>query len=670
MKWFLIISLFISLDLIAQSPDIEELLEQNVEMESGDPEELLEQYQHYLEQPLNLNLASEEQLRHLRLLTEQQLCELLAYRKRYGYFLSMYELQAVKFFDIETIYKIIPYVTVERQLKSPPSMQRMINNGRNTLMIRYSRILEDSEAYQKSSYFGNADRIYARYKFNYSDKLSFGITAEKDPGEAFFKAPQKYGFDFYSAHFFYKPNKLIQSVVLGDYEVKAGQGLIIWNGFGYGKVSDPLYVRKTANILKPYTSVDENRFLRGTAATFKFNNIYLTPFFSSKTIDATVSATEDKGYTTEVSTLLITGLHRTASELSNKNSIIQTVGGAHLKYRFSKIDVGLTVTYASLSADLQPKDAAYNYFRFSGKEALNAGFDYTYVNKGRLFFGETAISSNGGVATLNGFTTKLDLKNTVTILHRYYHKKYHTFFGNSFSESSGINNENGLFISLNSSISKKVRFQGYVDLFKHPWLKYLIDAPSSGADYSGRLIFTPNRKTEIFAQVRWEQKQQNESDNTTPVDHLISHIKKGIRINVAHQPQPRVQLKSRAEYNYYTDENGADERGFLIYQDVSYQFLKIPFKISMRYTLFDTDSWNTRIYAYENDVLYAFSVPAYNDEGARYYLLANYKINRNIEFWGKIAQFYYPQKEVIGTGKEAIEGNRKTDLKLQMRLRV
>ena len=57
--------------------------------------------------------------------------------------------------------------------------------------------------------------------------------------------------------------------------------------------------------------------------------------------------------------------------------------------------------------------------------------------------------------------------------------------------------------------------------------------------------------------------------------------------------------------NYNKEENPF-ETGYLIYQDVVYKPKSSPFSFSFRYGLFDTDSYNSRIYAYENDILYVF----------------------------------------------------------------
>lgn len=85
----------------------------------------------------------------------------------------------------------------------------------------------------------------------------------------------------------------------------------------------------------------------------------------------------------------------------------------------------------------------------------------------------------------------------------------------------------------------------------------------------------------------------------------------------------------------------------------------------MRLQYFETGSYNSRLYAYENDVLYSYSIPVFSDKGIRYYLSYNYDLTKKISFWFRWAQTIYSGNGVIGSGSDEIEGNRKTEIKLQ-----
>jgi hypothetical protein len=51
----------------------------------------------------------------------------------------------------------------------------------------------------------------------------------------------------------------------------------------------------------------------------------------------------------------------------------------------------------------------------------------------------------------------------------------------------------------------------------------------------------------------------------------------------------------------------------------------------LRYCIFRTDNWDSRLYAYENDLLYSFSVPALSGEGSRSYIMIVWKTGKFID---------------------------------------
>jgi hypothetical protein len=87
----------------------------------------------------------------------------------------------------------------------------------------------------------------------------------------------------------------------------------------------------------------------------------------------------------------------------------------------------------------------------------------------------------------------------------------------------------------------------------------------------------------------------------------------------------------------------------------------------MRLQYFETDDYNSRIYAYESDVLYSFSIPALYGKGIRYYTNINYDLTRKLSLWLRWAQTVFQEQEVIGTGLDEIKGNKKSEFKVQMR---
>ena len=123
------------------------------------------------------------------------------------------------------------------------------------------------------------------------------------------------------------------------------------------------------------------------------------------------------------------------------------------------------------------------------------------------------------------------------------------------------------------------------------------------------------------------------------------------------------------EWVLFKEEKRATQHGFLAYQDVAFRKIGSPLHLAGRFCLFDADTYDARIYAYENDVLYAYSIPAFSHRGMRLYLLARYTVTQGIDIWLRFAQTYYTNLDVIGSGLDEIEGNTKSEVKAEVRFK-
>jgi hypothetical protein len=191
------------------------------------------------------------------------------------------------------------------------------------------------------------------------------------------------------------------------------------------------------------------------------------------------------------------------------------------------------------------------------------------------------------------------------------------------------------------------------------------DAPAKGHEYLLRLDYAPNNKWSVYAQYRFEEKQVNKSENLTPIDYLIFTKRQSLRLNFRYRVNSEFELRSRAEFSFFND--GIENRGFVLYQDFVWSPAFAPLKAHFRIAVFDAVDYDTRIYTYENDLLYSFSVPALSGRGTRFYINLSYRINRNWSLWLKFAQTWYSDRNVISSGTEEILGNTRSEIKAQVR---
>lgn len=680
--------------------DIQQQLEniaENSENEDADYTNLLEGLIYYLEHPINLNSATKEELQQLQFLNDIQINYLLRHIEKNGKLITIYELQGINGFDLQTIKKILPYVRVTDHFTTAHfGIDEMFRNGQNVVLIRYSQTLEkqkgfspiDSAALFKSPnsrYIGSPQRVYARYRFTYGTNVSWGITAEKDQGELLFKKKQiaKYdwyekslkgnhgnGFDFYSAHFFLKNIRFVKAFVVGDYQATFGQGLTCWSGLAFGKSADIMSGKKAAAGIRPYTSVDENRFFRGTAATIGYKAFEATAFISRKKIDANVSDTLESGEIAAISSLQETGYHSTPSEIADKDAIDQTIYGGNFAYKSRRLTIGVTALNYQLDKSFNRSLSYNNQFEFSSTHNFNLGLDYNYVFRNFNFFGEQARSKNGGLAFLNGVLISLDPRLTFTLLHRDYQRNFQNLLSNGFAENSLAANEKGIYIGVAVKPVSTITLTAYCDRFEFPWMRYQANGPSNGNDYLAQLNYTPSKKVDMYFRIRERDKQKNTTAADAFINYLIPVKQTNYRVNISYRIMPSVKLKNRVELIDYKLDNNKTQKGYLVYQDFSYNKVGSPLSVSIRYALFQTDSYDSRIYAYESDMPGSYSILSNYDRGSRFYLMLNYNLTRKIEIWLRYAQTYYDNKDVISEGAlTEIQGNTKSEIKAQVRFK-
>ncbi|MCP3932121.1 MAG: helix-hairpin-helix domain-containing protein [Bacteroidetes bacterium] len=639
---------------------------------------LFEALEIYRDHPLNLNEADEEDFRELGLLTDIQILDLISYRNQMGDLIALYELQSIPSFDLASIRRILPYVRVKGGLDDfQVSLPEMIKSGKNDLYIRWARILEEQKGYiedenDQSKYAGNPNSLYLRFKHSYSNRLSIGFTAEKDKGEEFFTGSNKTGFDYYSAHFFLKDyNKTLKAVAIGDFSASMGQGLVLFTGYGSGKGAAVMNIKRTSQTLRSYSSVNETGFLRGAGVTLSpGENWEITAFASRHRRDANLlepDTTDVQDDLQSFSSFLNAGLHRTESEIADEKALGQTTFGGVVKYKTDRWHLALNSLYTSFDKSLFRDLKPYNRFYFKGGQLANMSLDYSYIYQNFNFFGETAISDNGRMATTNGLLIGLDRRADLALLHRHYSKDYQSLFANSFAETDGARNETGFYIGLKLRPLNNWEISSYVDTYKHSWLRFGTDGPSKGIDWLVRLTYKRKRKMEAYLQLRNETKEKNASDAQPKQDFLSPSRLFQARLHLSNRVSKSLELRSRLDMGFSQETGFAKATGILLYQDIIYKSINFPLSFTTRFAVFDTDGYDIRFYAYENDLIYTFSIPAYYHKGTRFYLNLRYKGIRNMTLELRYAQTYWANQQSIGSGYEIIEGQTRSEVKAQVK---
>jgi len=650
--------------------DIIEDLSANSENEL-DLTSIAEDLNRLVENPINLNSCNIDDLSMLSFLTDFQVQSLWEYIQANKPLLNLFELQLVYGFEKGDVFRLAHFIKIEPEAESI-SFQKMVTKGRHELATKMTSVLETAKGYKNSTtsgYLGNKLTIYTRYNYTFSNKLQWGMIGEKDAGEEFFKGNNSKGFDYLSGYVIASNLGHFKRVVVGDFDVEFGQGLTFWSPLSYGKSTNPIGVRKRARGLKQHSSSNENRFLRGAGTTISYKKFDFTIFGSAKKIDANIVDSTNNAEELYTS-LPETGFHRTLSEVRNERTLNEIIAGANLQYSFKKVKTGITFSHLQLNGDFDTETAPSNLFQQLQSSRTTTGV-YSDINlKGHFIFGEISLEPDRGeYAAMAGGIFKLASTIDYSIVVRSYSRGYNTLYSSGFAEGSSASNENGIFNGISINLIKGLKISAFVDMYKFPWLKYRADAPSSGHDYFVQADVRLNQNLSLLVKYRYKNNQENFTSVLVHSTTLINKKSQSIRAQIVYTTENNISLQSRFDYTLVGTDSSKNEQGFLFAQDISYDIPKIPLSISMRFSIFDTDSWNARIYTYENDLLYSFSVPANYSKGTRFYLMAKYSFLNNYDLWLRWSQTYYHSLDQVGSGLDVIDGNRKNDLRLMLRIK-
>jgi hypothetical protein len=697
MKWCsFILSLLCTTQLYAQEParpeiDLEEFAETlfQVQDDDIDYEDLYESLLLLYSNPVNINRATRDELATLYILSIIQINNLLEYINTNGELISLYELQVVPGFDTETIRRVLPFIEVRNGDEfgtSGPLFRRILNEENNYFLLRMDRILETQQGYSPAvdaddrRYLGSATKVYGRFRTSHSKDFSLGFTFEKDAGEQFnWNASNKqYGFDYYSFHFMKENVGNFKKVIFGDYQMQFGQGLLLGAGFNPGKGAETITtVRRSSSGIKPYTSVLESGFMRGAAATYQIKNFEVTTFYSHLGQDANIkNDTTFTDFDEYISSVHQTGFHRTDSELDNKDVVTENTFGTNVNYDSPdrNFQSGLTFINTSYSIPLVKKHNNYNQFEFQGNGNYNIGGYFNYNWQNFLVFGEGATSKSGGLGMVGGFIGSLSSIVSISMVLRNYERDFHSFYGNSFGESTRNINERGIYWGLKITPSRKYFFTAYYDRFKFPWLRFRAEAPSQGYEYLARFNYRPKRSLLFYGQYRAESKQRSVNIDEGNLNRLEEGVKRSYLFNMNYDMGGGFSIKSRVQLSDY-NLAGQKTKGMAIAQDLNFQVSK--FRISTRFAIIDTDDFENRQYMYEKDVLYAFSIRGISGKAIRNYILLQYKPSKKFNLWLRYARTNFQnaqriinaESSIIGSGLTQINGNTRSEVKMQVRYR-
>lgn len=589
---------------------------------------------------LNLNELTEEQLRVTGLLTEEQISQFFLYRKWLGPFIDIYELQAVPGWDVETIRRLLPFLHTSIRPRARLNPNDLLTSGTHSLLIRAGFTGTDSVT--SSKFEGTGLRLFVRYQFRCRNRIRWGWVGEKDAGESLFSQSNRRGFDFNSFHFVYKGVRSLEGLFLGDYSVNFGQGLIQWQSLSLGKSSNAIQVFRTSEPVKPYSSSGEYLFYRGMAVVSSFNRWRYTVFLSVKPLHARLE-TDSVTHRTVIRSVDEAGYHRTSAEISLENSSRLYSAGSQIRFASKSFQIAINLVGHRYKQYYQPRVTRDSISVFMGQNRLNSSLSYQYRIRNFLCFGELAVDQSLQVAQLHALVASLHQRMTASLLIRTIDRSYQALFASSFTDKGTVESEKGIYLGFEYKPSKKIILHAFVDLFKNDWISVSVNRPSPGADQSIQFQYQPVKKAQLILRYRHRNYEENffQSIDSNGVQYSK---KNSWRMDVLIGQGTQVETHLRVETLGIRTESKEEQGGWIGYIESKWQPASHHWRLEARYSLFRTDSYQSRLYARESDMLYSYAIPAFYGWGERGYLLAKLspgkwfgrKTGRQLDGWLRV----------------------------------
>lgn len=641
--------------------DLEKITPANQFLEEGEfaSEELNALLLDLISEPLDLNSVTENILQGISFLSRNQVKSFIEYRSINGPLNSIWELQVIEEWDIETCKMLQDFVVVYPK----SSGKRFKNFGRNSeILLRQSRVLQSRKGFEDSTGFiGSRNKWQIRIKSSYPGKYLVALAMENDPGESFQLSNSQIGFDHLSGNFSVFNLGKIKKATLGDFRIQFGQGIMYGGAFGGRKGSDPIISIPKANIgIIPSASFGEFGFKRGVAITFGTEKYSFTPFASYIKQDARLTYDSIK-QTTYFSSFNTTGLHRNHKELASKNNLTVSEVGGILTINRNLFTIGSSFNLGKYSTPLILDDKPYQRFRFQGKKYSSFGFFFDYRWQNVFMFSESVISNFNDIANISGAIFSISKKIDLSLVYRHYSPGFYSPGGKSFAETSTQSNESGIIWGIKYLLSRRIQTTAYFDYFRFPWLQFQSHSPSDGYEYLIRLDYL-SKHAPLFISIKREVKDQG-----LKVGSLNSAYcglnKTLIILDGRFTLSKNISTSIRSAVTYAKVDN-IRSSGFLLKQDL--RISRNSHYITFGYSLFDTSGYDARLYARESDVRFQSTFPLFYGKGIRYFILPRIKLERKLSIWIKYYLTSYDDRKEIGSGSDLIAGNKISELKFQL----
>lgn len=502
-----------SLNIYSQSTfDISLLIE---DIESDEEREIIvEQIQELLQNPLDINIATEEELLEVPFFDSFFVRNLLLFRSRNGYIKSIYDLKAVQGAPLSKLPLLEPLIFASEN-------QKRLKN-RQELFIGSEILIPHHESVHKGRGIG------IKYEGKKGKEQRWGIVIGKDRGENWY--PFNKGIaDFLSFSYQYNSPKGFQ-ITFGDYKVGTGFGLLIGQNRSYFSRAE-ISLSGTHiqhQVIRPHISFREYDYLRGLAIGTKVNNLNFHLFYGIEHLDARV-------YKNKISTIYKGGMHRTSEELALRNKALLRIMGANVYYQSNHLLLGITGMSQKYSNSFHPSLLAPHY-----SPKLQSSVYFQFSNNHFRAFGESLLNNQDKIASTIGLSYFHELIGNLSVIGRYLGTNHFNVYSYPDAHYSTGRNEKGVKLIWNGELGYYWSGSLYADVFRK-----LIEergiSTNPGVIVSAKAYYGQNKHS-FQGRIRWIKLPDKEPRATikvnyfTPISNTIN-VRTSANLNIQRNKQ-------------------------------------------------------------------------------------------------------------------------------------
>ncbi len=635
--------------LFSQILPSEEIMSDHVELETEN-REIDAITGHLLMRQVFINTADADELTTLPKITRQLALDIIEHRHTYGNFINAYELQQIQGIDSSDIQTLLPFLNF--RLPTVQHFKSLLQQVNCEALFQAQAKTNQALGYENGTFMGDPIKEHLRIKIDFSRSFLIQFNLKKDAGEHY-----RYSSSGYSIY--YKRNGFLQDMILGNYQLQFGQGLCIGKGLAMGKSSNVMGVMRAGRGIRPSGSVNRAEILSGMAMhLMPRTNFHVWLALSSRKTDArsTIDSNTNLWYQSDISS----GYYRTEQELQTRHLLRQNDWLGRAEWWLGNLILSTSLSGSS-------KQGLKNLQLTQPIRQQKLGGECRYTFRNMVVFNEFSVdASSKQIGCIQGALISLDKYTDISITRRHYDANFNTNNSNALSAGNG-KNEKGWLIGYQFKASKKTQINAYIDLFEHPQNRYLVDGPSKGKDALVLLNYTEKNVVNIQIRYRSQSKEYN-SRHDWQMAALTSEHRQNLRLELSYKTGKNSELKHRLEMIKIHNTDGYTSKGYLMFHSWSAQYLK--FRCHWRLTVFNTDDYNSRLYAYENDLSAVYTMKAWNDKGYAMHWIVQYHVNKIVQIKTKFAAVRYSDYHVSGTGHDQRSGYLFGDIKFEVLVKI